>query len=241
MKKLVLLLMGILMMLGVSACGTIRDSINDAATAATDTAEANRNSVSANDNSALVGRWEFVSGDMIYYFHEGADIEFYADGRVIEYAFDEPGRFEVLGDGRMSAIGDWINELYYFSYSISGNTLTITDHDGDRAVWTRPSPGTAERASDPTTDDNELIGRWEFVSGQQIYYFDTDGDIEFYADGRVMEYSHGEPGRFEVLGNGRMSAIGEWFNELYFFDYTISDNTLTIIDSDGDRGTWRRR
>jgi hypothetical protein len=90
--------------------------------------------------------------------------------------------------------------------------------------------------------DNALVGRWEFVSGTgpYIYYFMTDGEIEFTANGRVTEYAYGEPGTYSVSGNN-LIVYAEWEEFTHYFTYVISGNLLTITDRDGDTGTWRRR
>ncbi|MCL2577613.1 MAG: hypothetical protein FWE27_06140 [Defluviitaleaceae bacterium] len=187
------------------------------------------------DNNSLVGRWEYVSGVFIHYFANDGDIEFFAYGRVIEYAYGEPGRYTIIGDGRMSVEGEQTG-THEFTYSISGDMLTITDHDGDRGTWRRA--GTVN--NNVVVEDSSLIGRWEYVSGRYIYYFTNDGDIEFFADGRVIEYAFNESGRYTVFENNRMSVDGEQ-SGTYEFSYLIEGDMITITDQDGDSGTWRRR
>ncbi|MCL1884571.1 MAG: hypothetical protein FWF81_12580 [Defluviitaleaceae bacterium] len=89
-------------------------------------------------SESIVGRWEFVSGSFIYYFASNGDIEFFADGRVAEFAFGEPGEFILLDDGRLRVVGDWFPTTpYYFTFSIDGDMLTITDHSDDYGTWRR--------------------------------------------------------------------------------------------------------
>jgi hypothetical protein len=126
-----------------------------------------------------------------------------------------------------------------------GSTQTVYINQRD-AGYPTPTPSpiptpTPAPTSSPDTESNPLVGRWEYVSGDMSYYFHMGFDIEFFADGRVMEYAYDEPGKYTIIGESRMSAIGDWIRELYFFDFTIVGDILTITDSDGDAGIWRRR
>ncbi|MCL1787949.1 MAG: hypothetical protein FWG38_08160 [Defluviitaleaceae bacterium] len=181
----------------------------------------------------LVGLWEYNNGSAIYYFMRSDQIEFFANGDVMEYAFGEPGTYTVLADGRLSVVSGWSGNTNEFTIELNGDTLTITDRDGDRGVWRRASNAGA-------AIDSALVGRWEYVDGSFIYYFASGDDIEFFADGRVKEHAFGEAGQLAVLANGRLRVVGEWGDNAYIFSYELFDNMLTITDSDGDRGTWVR-
>jgi hypothetical protein len=95
----------------------------------------NNNSGSGTDTGGLVGRWQWQSGNYLYYFEFHGDIEFFSDGRVVEYSSDEKGRYTVNGN-RLTVIGEWVGR-HEFTFDISGDRLTITDSDGDRGVWIR--------------------------------------------------------------------------------------------------------
>ncbi|MCL2577057.1 MAG: hypothetical protein FWE27_03290 [Defluviitaleaceae bacterium] len=194
--------------------------------------------LSEQSDNELLGRWEFVSGSFIWYFASHDDIEFFADGWVTEYAFNEPGRFTIIDGNHLSVTGDWDNITYYFTYVISGDVLIITDEDGDRGVWIKA--GSAPILFPTVQYNHELLGRWEYVSGECIWYFASDGDIEFFANGRVREYAFNEPGRFTIIDDNHLSATGAWDNITYQFTYDISGDILTITDVNGDRGVWRR-
>ena len=90
---------------------------------------------SCGSNNGLVGRWQLQRGDWIYYFADADRIEFFADGRVIEHGYGETGTYTVSGD-RLTVNGDWSGRQV-FTFSISGNTLTLSDSDRDTAVYTR--------------------------------------------------------------------------------------------------------
>jgi hypothetical protein len=103
----------------------------------------------------------------------------------------------------------------------------------NRGTW---RPGSRTQIS----SDDALVGRWVFVSGNNpINYFEWHVDIEFFADGRVLEHSRNEPGTYTVLENNRIAVQGEW-SGTFEFTYEVDGNTLTITDRDGDTGTWQR-
>jgi len=184
----------------------------------------------------LLGQWSFVSGTFIFYFASHNDIEFFDDGTVIEHAFGEPGVFEVLPNGRLRVTGEWRpDNTFYFDFDLSLDILTITDHNGDTATWSRTGTWAT------TTDPAYLLGRWEFVSGDSVWYFMSYADIEFFAGGRVMEYAWHEAGRYHVYADGRLSVVGELDpDRTLYFGLEISANLLAITDHDGNRAVWRR-
>ncbi|MCL1878631.1 MAG: hypothetical protein FWF80_07220 [Defluviitaleaceae bacterium] len=270
MKKFNLLIGIAVMLLVLAGCGVVRDAVADAIgevledQAVIENGEINENEIYENDEPSdnewhplqetvptpepqlettepqvggfididLLGRWEFVSGTFVFYFASHSDIEFFDDGSVLEHAFGEAGTFEVLPNGQLRVEGEW--DTFYFDFDISGGTLLITDRNGAAATWRRVG------LRIPAGDSDLLVGRWEFVSGPAIWYFMSYGDVEFFANGRVMEYAWGEPGVFSIVGDNRMSVLGEWSPQTFYFDIEISANLLAITDHDGDRAVWRR-
>ncbi|MCL2357975.1 MAG: hypothetical protein FWC70_12625 [Defluviitaleaceae bacterium] len=184
----------------------------------------------------LLGRWNFASGTFVFYFASHGDIEFFGDGNVKEYAFGEPGVFQIIDNGRMSVTGEWNPDAeFLFDYMISDDMLSITDRNGATGVWRRA--GTNFSAAETA----DLLGQWEFVSGAEIWYFASHDDIRFSANGRVMEYAWGEPGTFSVVEPGRLRVVGEWNPDVvFYFDVEAAENFLAITDHDGNRAVWRR-
>ena len=88
-------------------------------------------------SNTLIGRWEFFSGDMIYFFWTSESIEFKSDETVHNYEDDESGKYSATG-GEKLRVWDDDGYTYDFSYSIKDNNmLTITDEDDDTAVFRR--------------------------------------------------------------------------------------------------------
>ena len=93
-------------------------------------------SVYAQSNT-LVGKWEFWSGDMVYFFWESENIEFKSDGTVHNYEDDESGKYTAIGGERLRVTSD-DGDTYDFQYNIKENDmLTITDEDRDTAIFRR--------------------------------------------------------------------------------------------------------
>jgi hypothetical protein len=87
-------------------------------------------------SNTLVGKWEFWSGDDIYFFWQSDNIEFRSDGMVYNYDDDESGKYTAIGGERLRV---WSDDVTYdFVYNIKeNNMLTITDEDDDTAIFRR--------------------------------------------------------------------------------------------------------
>jgi hypothetical protein len=81
----------------------------------------------------IVGRWEYQSGDYVYFFGTSEIIEFKSDGTVIERDHEEEGKWTAV-DGTLTVVSDW-GGTDVFSYTIAGNTLTIIDRDFDTIIY----------------------------------------------------------------------------------------------------------
>ncbi|MCL1788618.1 MAG: LCCL domain-containing protein, partial [Defluviitaleaceae bacterium] len=114
--------------------------------------------------NTLTGRWEYVSGERRLFFLEKADIEFLADGQVKEYTYGSVGRISELTNNSFT-ITNATGSTYRFTYTMSGNNISITDSANDTVTWRRASGGTAPPAATPstpaTTATNPLTGRWQ--------------------------------------------------------------------------------
>ena len=115
---------------------TIYDSDGDSATWVREGGtRPNRNT--GEIDPALVGRWEFTEGAILFFFAQGDDIEFFDNGKVLEHAYGESGDWYIVGEGSFIVDGDWTG-IAAFTYSLSGidgDTLIITDEAGDSATW----------------------------------------------------------------------------------------------------------
>ena len=80
--------------------------------------------VTRDSNRELVGMWELVSnsGMWLWFFEDYGDIQFFSDGSI-----------EISENGDIIEQSIWSAE-FYFTYTISGDTLIITDdaHDSNR-------------------------------------------------------------------------------------------------------------
>ncbi|MCL2109092.1 MAG: hypothetical protein FWH20_07085 [Oscillospiraceae bacterium] len=188
------------------------------------------------DDGSLVGRWEFTSGDSVYFFLDDCDIEFFESGYVYEYGFMEVGGYDLIGGNRFTVQGDYEGEVYLFEYEIRGENLSVTDEAGDTAVYKRIHYG--DPADSYVTQGHPLVGRWEFASGVEIWFFMAYDYIEFFGDGLVFEYGHSGEGQWAVVDRTRIGVHDGSY--IYFFQYEINGDRLTITDEDGDTAVWTK-
>jgi hypothetical protein len=93
-------------------------------------------SVYAQSNT-LIGKWEFWSGDAVYFFWESDNIEFKSDETVHNYDDEESGKYTAIGGERLRIWSD-DGDTYDFIYDIKeNNMLTVTDEDHDTAIFKR--------------------------------------------------------------------------------------------------------
>jgi len=84
----------------------------------------------------LIGKWEFSSGDGIYYFWESELVEFRTDGTVFSSEDEDSGKWSKSGSDKLT-VEDDRGRVFDFTYQLSGDRLTITDEDNDRGVFQR--------------------------------------------------------------------------------------------------------
>ena len=83
-----------------------------------------------------------------------------------------------------------------------------------------------------------LVGKWEHQSGDWIYFFGNSGIIEFKPDGTVISHDENEIGNWTTFSEDRLRV--DYDGERDNFEYLINNNLLTIVDSDGDVGFWKK-
>ena len=96
--------------------------------------------------------------------------------------------------------------------------------------------------------DKELVGKWEWDSGSEIYFFCIYDDIEFLDDGSLIVYDcafSGESGTWRIGMNNRLIITGNKENNSYNesvleFEYEINGNKLQISDADGDTSVYTK-
>ena len=143
---------------------------------------------------------------------------------------------------------------------VFGGSSDKPESDADPLVTVAPnSPETTEPAHTEDPDSAErskstpapkskseldgLAGRWEFVSGALVWFFGTSEYIEFevHGDGTgtVFESEEEESGKWHVDEDGKVIVEAEW-SGTYTFEFVLTEDTLTIIDEDGDTSKYKR-
>jgi len=100
----------------------------------------------------------------------------------------------------------------------------------------------AERSKSTPAPESEfefegLAGRWELHSGVLVWFFGTSEYIEFevHGDGTgiVFESEEEESGKWHIDKDGYFIVEADW-SGTYTFEFILTEDTLTIIDEDGD-------
>jgi len=91
-------------------------------------------------DAELIGVWELISGDYLWFFGESSHIMFvdYENGTLGAYSPDN----DEWGTGHIDNSGNLVIETvwgssYDFKYEIDGDDLTLSDIDGDTAFFKR--------------------------------------------------------------------------------------------------------
>jgi len=84
---------------------------------------------------SLYGVWDTLSGLRLYFFCSPTRIAFYPDGNVFITCCQKNALLEVHDDSSFTVSLD--TGKFKFTYSVSDNILTITDHDGDSATFSK--------------------------------------------------------------------------------------------------------
>ena len=201
---------------------TITDSANDSWSFDREGADIPVNDLT---DSALLGYWENGSGLVFLWVFGRADsVEFLENGTVVITA---DGVSETV-DWNPTRAGAFNANGRLFTYSINGNTLTITDSSNDSWSFDRGG-GDAPPVTDLT--DSTLLGYWENGSGGVfLWVFGRADSVEFLENGTVIITEDGvsETVNWNSTGAGAFSADGRPFT------YSINGNILTITDSAND-------
>jgi len=106
-----------------------------------------------------------------------------------------------------------------------------------------PTPDELVTPPPPLISDNELVGLWEFQSGDWIYYFGQAELVMFidYDDGTfgVFESDYEEWGVWYIDDDDYLVVIGD-FTGQFEFTYILDGDELTITDRDGDTAHYLR-
>jgi len=107
-----------------------------------------------------------------------------------------------------------------------------------------PSSDTTPTPPPGAGSDIELIARWERIDGDYLWFFGTSEYVEFIdsSDGTFNIILTNEDGRGTghiIEATGKLFVTASWGSE-YEFDYTVDDELLILIDSDGDSAFYLR-
>ena len=185
-------------------------------------------------DSELIGTWENGSGSiLLWVFGEAETVEFLADGTVI---ITQPNGSSETVVWSPTGSGSFTAEREEFTYSITGNTLVITDSWNDSWVFDRADSRAG--AVDTPVEDSELLGYWEDGQGLVfLWVFDEAESVEFLANGTVIIT---QPNGSSETVDWNSTGSGSFIADREEFTYSITRDTLIITDDWGDRWTFTR-
>ena len=140
-----------------------------------------------------------------------------------------------------------IAPFFTFVFDQAYREAGTTFRESLEIVVPRPSPSAppVQVPAIPTDpiDAQELEGLWAYEHGNRVYFFGLSDFIMFtyFGDsrGEVFESQWEEWGDWYVGEDGRLFVEAEWTGS-HVFSLILYENTLTIIDIDGDSITYTR-
>ena len=243
-KKLLALLLAMVMLFALCACGDsdskkddkkddkketqTTQSVNADPSAAPSIALPTAPSTSTapsqnvNDNKAPIGTWTY----------EGATLVLSHDGTGSLTGFDITWK---LLDAQTLQLIDGDGEKVTLKFVLNGNTVSFTDEDGETTVWTQKSAANDTPVDEPDVDieityDAALIGTWYMDDAAMVLAANGAGEV-YAGDSEGVELEWGTVDGVLVIAFG---------GEEYYALYEISGNTLTLTYEDGDVETWTK-
>ena len=204
------------------------------------------------DLSAFAGTWvngrgerkqlkvngTFNAGETAYQFKIGNENDQHIAGTYYQWIVNmggEAGGFEVWLYPAGAAVRNYIED---YGWDIVATHITI-DRIFVESVGSSYDVYYREGELQPPSDD-WVLGTWMFDSGRNVYFFGQAPLIDFRQDKIVNVYEQDEPylriaryGTWGYTPEGRLFVEHDW--NTYFFLFNSDMETLTIIDSDGDR------
>jgi len=197
MKRTIGFLMMVGLMVGIVGCGDDNNPVKE---------------VTPSNQDLLVGTWLDEDGD------PGT---FKADGTFVDPEEDK---------GKWSLVGDQLTITYddpdlaefngTFTITVTDTELTMTDEDGEIAVFTRQ------------TNQDLLVGTW----------LDEDGvPGTFRSDGTFVD-DEGDEGTWSLVGDQLTIAYNdEDYGSATVTLNSVTDTELTFTDEDGERVVFTRK
>ena len=182
-------------------------------------------------DSELLGLWEHGWGSVHLLVFDRADsVEFLEDGIVIITDDDESQKVEI--EWRANDSGEFTVDGDLFTYSMSGDVLTITDRASDD--WSFYREG--------VTPEFLFLGVWEYGIGHQLPRFHRARGVEFLRDGTVYHWSDSR--EFETNSTWELNEAGEMIVKFSDTDATFrvetSGERLILTDEEENARTWWR-
>lgn len=200
-------------------------------------------SSSSQTSSGIYGSWQNADATVKYTFNETGIVNLeFSSATVLGQKFtgECDGVFILSGDKltiQYSVLGRQLTDE--FTYSVSDNSMSLKDKNGDTTVFIR--------STSAATGNSSLVGKWSDSSNMSGYEFKDNGDVEItYVNFTVpvinMPINGSFKGTYTVNGNQltiTSSIYSKTITKNYLF--SITGNTLTLTDKeDGAVSTYSR-
>ena len=155
----------------------------------------------------IIGKWENSLGNIE--FNENNDFSWETNGQIIAGTFS-------TGNNKLSLASS--GKTTDYSYAVSGNSLSLTDHVGAKLEFTKAS------TTIPIAPiSNSILGSWYNAGVDETVTFNSDGTYDSYVSGTFFTR-----GTYSVSGNtlATNSILGFWV-----FTFEIRENLLILFDN----------
>ncbi len=154
----------------------------------------------------LIGSWVNTDNSINYYFKEDSSVNVSLSGPDVPAEGNFSGIYMIEGNTltiQYVAKGAKVTEKY--SYSVSKNSLSLKDKNGNENLFMREGTGT------PAVSDEELLGTWKDSAGMSGFEFKPDGLVEV------------------TYVNFTVPVLNIPVNGTYTGTYSIKDGRITVV------------
>lgn len=203
-------------------------------------------SVAGND---ITGVWSNTDGSIKYAFGSDSSVEIsFIKGRMSSVSSNElNGTYKgiYMTNENKLTVQFMMNEekiTQEFTYQISGNTISLTEQNGETTLLVRGGTGGSTVGT-----GSDLVGKWTDGADLSGYNFKSDGTVDVtYVNFTVpvvnTKIDGTYPGTYSVSGGKlsvNISVYGKTVNHEY--EFSVSGDSLTLKDTEsGKTSTYRR-
>lgn len=197
----------------------------------------------------ITGVWSNTDGSVKYAFNGDSSVEIsFNKGRMSSVSSGElNGTYKgiyMTNESKLT-VQFMMNETKVtqeFSYQVSGNTMSLTEQNGETTLLVRGGTGNSS-----TGTGSELVGKWMDGANMSGYNFKSDGTVDVtYVNFTVpvvnTKIDGTYTGTYSVSG-GKLTVSLSIYEKTISdtFEFSVAGDTLTLKNvEDGNTATYRR-